>query len=401
MNLYSRRIQSIDQDQGSSTLGTRRIRRSRKRCHTVRIGSLNGCRPSSKLVDIRRDQIELENVQDLEYYGVIEIGTPSQKFKVLLDTGSSTFWLTGSTHSASDQKNPSLILNTIGPSFDPSSSTSFKISNTAFSEAYGDNSMATGVEATESISFGSYFAQNQKFGLVNVTSSGIFMGDASGIMGMSFGDKRRSTPFWISAGIESFSFGLSRFNDSLNQDVQPGGILTLGGLDDRLFVGEINYVKVMKKDYWEISLDFVTLNGIRIEDSIDNHAFLDTGESVILAPSQVAKSLYSSIPGMKSIDIGGEETFYVPCSTKVTFAMSFGGQTYGIQEDDFVLQSSRDDDDNNLCLGAVSGTGLFQSWVVGDIFLRNVYTVFNSSEPASVGFGRPVENYQSLLGRNS
>ncbi|EGG09571.1 aspartic peptidase A1 [Melampsora larici-populina 98AG31] len=349
----------------------------------------------------RRDHIELENVEDVEYYGVIEIGTPSQKFKVLLDTGSCTFWLTGSSSSSSDQ-NSSLSLNTIGPSFDPSISSSFKIGPKLFSEAYGDNSMATGVEATESVSFGSYYAQNQKFGLVNVTTSGIFMGDASGIMGMSFGDQKNSTPFWISAGIKTFSFGLTRFNHSSSKINQPGGILTLGGLNTSLFTGEVNYVKVTKKDYWQVSLDHVTVNGIKIEDSINNQAFLDTGESILLAPSDVAKAVYSSIPGVESINDGGEEllhleTFYLPCSTKVKFEMNFGGQTYEIQRDDFVLQSSKGDIDDNLCLGAVSGTSLFDSWVVGDIFLRNVYTVFDSSAPARVGFARPVKNYQSLL----
>lgn len=400
MPLYSRRIQSVEQDQGSSTLGTPRIRRLRKRCHPVRVGSLNGCRPKSGLIKTHRNRIGLKNVQDSEYYGVIEIGTPSQRFKVLLDTGSSTFWLTGGSgpgSSSSDQNSSNL--NTIGPSFDPSSSSSFKITSKPFSEAYGDNSMATGFVATESVSFGSYHAQHQEFGLVDVTTSGIFMGDASGIMGMSFGDRTEPKPFWISAGIESFSFALSRYNSSSSEIIQPGGILTLGGLDDSLFIGEVNYVQVTKKDYWQVPLDHVTINGIKIEDSINNQAFLDTGESVILAPIGVARAIYSSIPGVKSInDVnGGGETFYIPCSTKVTLGMSFGHQSYEIQQDDFVLKISRDDVDHNLCLGAVSGTSLFDAWVLGDVFLRNVYTIFNSSEPARVGFARPVENYQSLL----
>lgn len=73
--------------------------------------------------------------------------------------------------------------------------------------------------------------------------------------------------------------------------------------------------------------------------------------------------------------------------------LNFGGaQSWAVSDDDFQLAQASD----TLCAGAVfelnTGAGPNSnspSWVIGDTFLKNVYSVFRFSPP-SVGFATLV-----------
>jgi hypothetical protein len=94
---------------------------------------------------------------------------------------------------------------------------------------------------------------------------------------------------------------------------------------------------------------------------------------------------------------------YPACSTTVSVELSFGGQTWPISSDDFKLTQIS----NGQCLGAIfqystsggggggGGNNNSPEWIVGDTFLKNVYTVFRAN-PASVGFAALAANAQNL-----
>ncbi|CAH7682678.1 aspartic peptidase A1, partial [Phakopsora pachyrhizi] len=349
---------------------------------------------------------ELISIQDVEYYGLIEAGTPKQRFKVLLDTGSSILWLTGG-YTNTPQSIPSLNTSTQGPNFVVSKSSSFKLSDKPFSITYGDSSFAKGMLATDSISQESMTVSDQGFAVINQTSSSVFTGDASGIMGMSFEKKDSSlpTPFWIRAGIDVFSFAIARLstpNSNFAVD-SPGGILTLGGVNQTLYTGDINFVPVRKKYYWEILIDIVIVNGNQIKKTEKDHAIIDTGTSLIGAPTKITDSIYSHIPGAVPGNNTYEGYYFLPCDSQVDFSIAFGGKSYSLAHQDFIIDQASWNE--NLCRGVIFATSATNddsdTWVIGDSFLRNVYTVFNSTDPASVGFAAPASNYQALLGSQS
>jgi cathepsin D len=89
--------------------------------------------------------------------------------------------------------------------------------------------------------------------------------------------------------------------------------------------------------------------------------------------------------------------FHLACSTTVNVALSFGGQTWSISPADFKSQQVS----SNQCLGAIftfgtSTANVGPAWVIGDTFLKNVYTVFRAN-PASVGFAALASDAQSLV----
>ena len=97
------------------------------------------------------------------------------------------------------------------------------------------------------------------------------------------------------------------------------------------------------------------------------------------------------------------DTSTLACDTKTVVSLTFGGINYQISSQDFII----DQVSTNYCLAAFftlelnsgsspipgGGNSNNPTWVVGDSFLKNVYTVFRA-EPASVGFA----NLSSITG---
>lgn len=139
------------------------------------------------------------------------------------------------------------------------------------------------------------------------TATGFSGSDASSLMGMAFStiaNSKQPTYFetLMSQGTVSnteFSFFLGRNADG-NGDSSE---LTLGGRDSSKYTGSVTMVPVIQKDYWRVALDKVVVNGKSALlgalglDPTKGQAAIDTGTTLIIAPTLATFSIYGRIPG--------------------------------------------------------------------------------------------------------
>ena len=168
------------------------------------------------------------------------------------------------------------------------------------------------------------------------------------------------------------------------------GELNLGSLNTDRFSGQINYTPCVASTtgFWEIPLSAAAVDGatISLASPSTTTAIIDTGTSFILVPPADALALHQKI---KDYSQNGE-TFFVPCDTTAVLQFSFNKQMYNISTADWV--GDKVDTDKNVCRSNFIGRQTFgkTQWLVGDVFLKNVYTVFDF-EKSRVGLGVKVE----------
>ncbi|SNX85474.1 related to aspartic protease [Melanopsichium pennsylvanicum] len=319
----------------------------------------------------RAGSTSLTNVQyDSSWVATISGGTPSKDYQVVLDTGSADLWI-GSDY------------------YNPSSSSSFQNQSTAFDIQYGSGEVA-GYDATDSFTLAGTTVDNLHFAVAEQVSSGLTSSAMEGIMGMAFQAlaSSKEPPLWVAANIDTFSFYLERASLTSQDETQPGGTFTLGGTNSSLYQGDISYNSLIEQLYWMIRLGAVGTKGSDVDLDSLTHAAIDTGTTLIGGPDSVVQELYSQIPNSKS---QGNGYYSYPCSSSVEATLTFGDQQYTIPDSDFSAGTL--DQSGSECLGAFFGLGSTSQtdlqWIIGDAFLKNVYTVFTTnanSSGAAVGF---------------
>ncbi|CAD6893788.1 unnamed protein product [Tilletia caries] len=327
---------------------------------------------------------------DSFYFAQIAIGTPPQLLDISLDTGSSDFWVADSqcTSAACQGAIP----------FDEGASSSLVRSNTPWSIQYGKGS-AAGLLAADTVSFAGYTVMNSTFALATEVDE-VLNAPISGLMGLAWKSLSTTgaTPFWqavVEGGTvqdQVFSFQLARNNEAENLyteeiPLNPGGVFTLGEIDENQFQGQITWHTVpdryiQRAGYWAIELESVSVQG-RSATTSGQYAVIDTGTTLIAGPPNLIAAFYDLIPNSQPIDGG----FYVfPCDTTVELSFTFDGTTYDVDPRDFNFGAVG----QGYCVGSLFEENLGSSapqFIVGDTFLKNVYSAYRYNPP-SVGFAK-------------
>lgn len=302
--------------------------------------------------------------RDFTYFVQVELGSAKQQMYMLLDTGAGTTWIMGSGCTTEPCK--------IHDTWDSSSSDTFEDAEENFSVNYGSGNVK-GANARDAISLGGIDV-TMHFGVADETSDDFNHFPFDGILGMSM-TKGESDNFPLmlkdSGELESnvFSIYLDRGSSGENR-----GELVLGGINDEKHTGDIGYTKISKdtKD-WAIPLD-----GVGVDDQStkvkSKLGYIDSGTSFIFASPEDVEVLHKLIPGAASDD---GVNWRVPCDTKERVAFTFSGKRYTVAPEDYIsTTSTRGECRSNIFGKEVVSDG----WLLGDIFLKNVYAVFDMDE---------------------
>ncbi|XP_023159695.2 lysosomal aspartic protease-like [Drosophila hydei] len=300
----------------------------------------------------------LANSVNLEYYGVITIGTPPQTFNVLFDTGSSNLWVP-SFQCVSEACQDHMTYN-------PTVSTTYKFNGEMITMKYGKGGVS-GFLGIDVINVNGMSISNQTFAIVTSELDNDYV-DVSfdGILGMGYESLAVNyvvPPFYnmVTQGLVAtpvFSFYLAR-----NGTSQQGGELIFGGSDPSLYKGSMVYTDITEQSYWQFNVANATLNGQVL--CTNCQAIADTGTSLLMAPLDVFSQI-KSVLGIGSADIF--ECTSVAAMPTMKFAI--GGKVFGVPSSAYIIQEG---DTCSLGIGGISTN----FWILGDVFLGQYYTEFD------------------------
>ncbi|KAJ2714750.1 hypothetical protein H4R19_001564 [Coemansia spiralis] len=315
----------------------------------------------------------------IEYYGEVGVGTPPQKFKLDLDTGSGDVWLAGEECGVCSRHKK----------YNPRKSTTHKAEGRKWGISYGDGSFASGYTVRDTVSIGNLKVPNQVIGIATNESRAYQMDTVDGLLGLSY-----SGVSFIPVGVTTFLDNISEngylkkplfsvYIRDKDKDDYAGEYL-FGDIDKERFEGELTWVPLRTPKFWEIMLDGMGLSvgGVREKVDISGPAILDTGTTLIVMSEQQATEFHRAIPSAENSDIYG---WILPCNTdqvfpgNVSFAIS--GVDFSVPIKNLVREPVKGL--NGWCFSAVT-SGASNFMILGDVFMRSNYVVFDRGN-AQVG----------------
>ncbi|KAJ3859585.1 acid protease [Lentinula novae-zelandiae] len=332
--------------------------------------------PSSVEANLKRRQSEAlsDEEDDEEWAGTISIGSPGQSFLVDFDTGSSDLWVpslscTSSTCSAKS-------------TYDSSASSTSSKESGSFSIEYGDGSTVSGPVYEDTVTVAGIQVSKQKFSPVTTLSSSFASDPADGILGLAFPaiSNLDADPFFVNANsqnaVDSNEFGFYL--------ASSGSELYLGGANSDLYSGSIEYHDVdTSTGFWQISGASIASDGTTAVSEFAT--IIDSGTTIMYGPPSAVKEFYAQVSGSKLYD--SANGFYsFPCESAPEVSFSWGGDSFTVSADNFNLGTTSSG--ASTCVGALAAEDLGlgdNTWLLGDSWMKNVYTVFSFSKTA-VGF---------------
>lgn len=310
--------------------------------------------------------INIDNYANAQFYGEISVGTPPQKIKVIFDTGSSNLWVPA--------KKPIFSKHNL---YKHDKSSTYVKNGTIFQIMYGSGPVS-GYFSRDTVHLANLQLQNYNFAEVtDQTGLGLayYLGKFDGILGLAFDSIMvGGGPSVFSALVAAKMLDKPEFAFYLAEE---DGELILGGSNPDHVDGEVTTVPLISQTYWQVALDGITAWNVPIHP-FASKAIVDSGTSLLAGPVKDVRKialLLGAIPflnGQYLIDCAKLQT-----GKKLSFKMA--GRSFTLDPVDYII--AQEQNGVSVCLLGMMGIDIPAPagplWILGDVFMRKYYTVFD------------------------
>lgn len=335
--------------------------------------------PEAKAL-FKRGPVNTPLFNQLSFYQIdLQVGTPAQKLSALLDTGSSDMWFFSNRAGASGVQ-----------TFNPSQSYSWHNNYTNFQIGYvsGD---ASGTWGTDDITISGAPLKRQSFAIV---TSGNGLSGIPGLIGVGLpalestnvnGGFFSNRHTYSNVPLSLFEQGhintptYSLFLDSI--DANSGSIL-FGAVDHSKYSGQLYSVPRVHQSRFNINIDGVSVNGRNV-GSVGS-ATLDSGTTLGSLPDRVAASLAQAMGLQRDYNTGVYAAPKGRVNTKAPVSFTISGINFDFKTGDLLIDSAKLGDpfpSGMYVLGFTPASSTQNQIILGDVFLRNFYIVYDLAHP--------------------
>ncbi|WQF81975.1 Putative aspartic peptidase A1 family, aspartic peptidase domain superfamily [Colletotrichum destructivum] len=312
---------------------------------------------------------------DFSYFAQVKLGNKEKPLWMLMDTGAGTSWVMGSScKSSACEKHGS---------FGPADSGTYRPNGEDFSVSYGSGAVK-GEKVTDTVSFAG-MKLDFGFGVANETSEDFNHFPFDGILGLSMAGGE--TENFMQVVKNSTQLPANIFCVYLNRaaDGPNTSEISFGVCNPDKYTGDITYTGVGNDlGDWAVPLDGIAYDGLK-SGAAGKLAYIDTGTSYVFGPKDDVALFHKNIPGSTADEEG--TSYKVPCDSDKDVTFSFSNVSYVISAKDWRGGPGKD----GTCTSNIYGHEVVAgAWLLGDVFLKNVYAVFDKDQKR-IGFAKRVD----------
>jgi Eukaryotic aspartyl protease len=262
--------------------------------------------------------------------------------------------------------------------YNSSKSSTYEEDGRPWNITYGDGTSSSGICGTDDVTIGGLTIKNQTIELAVNISSGFITDPTDGLLGLGF-DKIASvsgvkTPVdnMISQGLISKPI----FSVFLGKDsISGGGEYLFGGIDNSKFRGTLATVPIdNSRGFWTVAVDSGSVGSSTIGKF---PGIIDTGTTLLLLPNLQASQVAEALNATDNRD--GTYTISCNATDLQDLNLNIGGHNYTVPGADLIFENGPD----NKCIAAFAYSGS-KVGILGDVFIKNNYVVFQQEVPPSV-----------------